>query len=84
MNGLLIQWRYLSTTDDYQTEIPFTFPVNFSSTLACFGAINRRDSNYPRGTLSIYKLTPNGGSLRVIVHEDYSTSTYYAIFAIGI
>ena len=80
---MLIQWRYLSTTDSYQTEIPFTFPVNFSSTLACFGAINRRDSNYPQGTLSIYKLTPNGGSLRVIFKNDYSTSTDYAVFAIG-
>ena len=33
-NGLLIQWRYLSTTNSEQTEIPFTFLVNFSSTPA--------------------------------------------------
>ena len=83
-NGLLIQWRYLSTTNNSQTEIPFTFLVNFSSTPACFGAINRRDSNFPGGTLSIYKLTKSGGSLRVIVCNEYSTSTYYSVFAIGI
>ena len=65
-------------------EIPFTFLVDFSSTPACFGTINRRDSYYPSGTLSIYKLTPKGGSLRVIVNSDYSTSTYYSVFAIGL
>ena len=84
MNGLLIQWRYLSTTDSSQTEIPFTFLVDFSSTPACFGAINRTDSNFPLGTLSIYKLTPKGGSLRVILRNDYSTCTNYVVFAIGI
>ena len=83
LNGLLIQWRYLSTTDSYQTEIPFTFLADFSSTPACFGAINRNDSNYPVGTLSIYKLSPKGGSLRIIVNNDYSTSTQYGVFAIG-
>ena len=83
MNGLLIQWRYLSTTDGSQTEIPFTFLADFSSTPACFGAINRTDSNFPRGTLSIYKLSPKGGSLRVILDVDYSTRTRYCVFAIG-
>ena len=79
----MIQWGYLSTTDSSQTDIPFTFLVNFSSTLACFGAINRNDSNYPEGTLSIYKLSPKGGSLRIILNNDYSTSTRYGVFAIG-
>lgn len=83
MNGLLIQWRYLSTTDSNQTEIPFTFLVDFSSIPVCFGAINRNDSNYPLGTLSIYKLTHKGGSLRVIADKNYSTSTHYGVFAIG-
>ena len=80
---MLIQWRYLSTTDSYQTEIPFTFLADFSSTPACFGAINRNDSNYPEGTLSIYKLSPKVGSLRMILNNDYSTSTRYGVFAIG-
>ena len=82
MNGLLIQSRKYTTTDINET-IPFTFLIDFSYTLVCFGAINRTDSNYPRGTVSIYKLTPSGGSLEVIINNSYSTSTSYSVFAIG-
>lgn len=82
-NGLIEQWSYLSTTNSYQVEIPFTFPVDFSSTPACFGAINRPDSNFASGSVSIYKLTPKGGSLRIIIDDNYSTATNYVVFAIG-
>ena len=61
----------------------FTFPIDFSYTPVCFGAINRTDSNYPKGTVSIYKLTPSGGSLEVIINNAYSTKTSYGVFAIG-
>ena len=81
-NGLLIQWKIITTTNVTET-IPFSFPVDFSSLPVCFGAINRRDSNYPRGTVSIYKLTVSGGSLEVIINNAYSTATYYSVLAIG-
>ena len=78
----MIQWRKYTTTELKET-IPFTFPIDFSYTPVCFGAINRTDSNYPRGTVSIYKLTPSGGSLEVIINNSYSTYTSYGVFAIG-
>ena len=82
MNGLLIQWKIITTTDITET-IPFSFLVDFSYTPVCFGAINRTDSHYARGTVSIYNLTPSGGSLEVIINNGYSTSTSYGVFAIG-
>lgn len=82
MNGLLIQWRKYTTTNTDET-IPFTFLIDFSYTPVCFGAINRTDSHYPKGTVSIYNLTPSGGSLEVIINNSYSTSTSYGVFAIG-
>ena len=78
----MIQWKIITTTNLNET-IPFSFPVDFSSLPVCFGAINRRDSNYPRGTVSIYKLTVSGGSLEVIINNGYSTSTSYSVLAIG-
>ena len=78
----MIQWRKFNTTNVDET-VPFTFLIDFSSLPVCFGAINRTDSNYPRGTVSIYKLTVSGGLLQVIFDVAYSTNTSYSVLAIG-
>lgn len=78
----MIQWKIITTTNLDET-IPFTFLIDFSYTPVCFGAINRTDSHYPKGTVSIYNLTPSGGSLEVIINNGYSTYTSYSVLAIG-